>query len=501
MSTTSGIPLLTLTGTGDALVNGARALSTDLLGLTGTEAQDLSQKPKPRSTAHTRTLEDLGVGPVTLTGYGSVSQEFQLRQDSFGVPVSSMELHLTGSHTAFAEASGARLDVRAGGDLIGSTVLGQEADFSLPVKIPNGKLRSVNDITLTLTAVAPDGSACTPPSIPPAEVDLDTGGSEVTVAHGTGRAEGFQLFPQIFEGTLPIALRSSEGRQSSAAINAAALLVPLQRAAGSPLDIQLVSPDTFLADDRSGLMVGALRADSQALNAPLELSAKRLVDRDDAVVDFTSKDPYAALESIDRNNRLVLMLGSWAPGDKAAPGELARKVVDAVANTGWDHLDGDLVIADQANPAFIAASRALAPHQVVEKQRSYAKLFVLLIVLLLLIIGLQVVLAIRRDRRLSREREDDFDDEVRAYVEDPDEPARGADGLGDLDDLGVHDYAAVDSQARDDDTGELDAVEAEEYDDSAGRPGRHRRPRGPGAGGRRGRLRRGRGRRGLGRVG
>ena len=72
--------------------------------------------------------------------------------------------------------------------------------------IPSGKLRSVNELDLTLTAVAPDGSACTPPSIPPAEVDLDTEASTVTVDHGTGRSQGFQLFPQVFEGTLPVAL-------------------------------------------------------------------------------------------------------------------------------------------------------------------------------------------------------------------------------------------------------------------------------------------------------
>jgi len=162
VSTTSGIPMLTLTGTDDALVDAARALSTDLLGLSGTDAQDLSQEAKPRSTAKTRTLEDLGVDSLAISGYGSVTQHFELRQDSFGVPVASMKLHLVGSHTAFAEGSGARLDVRANGDLVGSAVLGDEAGFDLPVQIPAGKLRSVNDIELTLNALAPDGSACTP---------------------------------------------------------------------------------------------------------------------------------------------------------------------------------------------------------------------------------------------------------------------------------------------------------------------------------------------------
>ena len=469
VSTSSGIPMLTLTGSGDALVNAARALSTDLLGLSGTDAQNLSQEAKPRSTARTRTLEDLGTDALSLTGYGSVTQRLELRQDSFGVPVSGMDLHLQGSHTAFAEASGARLDVRANGDLVGSTVLGPEADFALDLAIPSAKLRSVNDVDLTLTAVAPDGSACTPPSIPPAEVDLDTSASTVTVDHGTGETKGFQLFPQIFEGTLPVALRSSEGRQSGAAINAAALVAALQRAAGSPLEIQLVPPERFLADQRSGLIVGALSGDSEALDAPLKLSSTRLVDRDDATVAITSQDPYAVLESIDRNNRLVLMLGSWAPGGKAAPGELARKVVDAVSNNGWAELDGDLVLADAQNPPFVAASRTLAPHQTVKKDRSYTALFVIVIAVLLVVLAVQVISTIRRDRRLARARDEDSDDEPLPDEVVDDEPVE-VDELGDVDDLGVHDYAAVEVTTpvvvEDDDTGELEAIgDHEEYVD------------------------------------
>lgn len=441
ISTASGIPMLTLTGTGDDLVDAARALSTDALGLSGTDAQNPSLQTKPRSTDTTRTFDGLGLGDVTLSGYGSVTRQVELRQDAFGAPVSSMRLHLEGSHTAFSSGSGARLDVRANGDLIGSTVLGDEATFSVDVRVPAAALRSVNEIDLTLNALAPDGSACTPGSIPPAEVDLDTGASTVTVEHGTGRSEGFQLFPQIFEGVLPIALRSAEGQRARAAINAAALVGALQRAAGSPLEIQLMSPDAFIADDRSGLMVGALAPDSEALDAPLKLSSTRLLDRKDSTQEVTSQDPYAVLESIDRNDRLVLMLGSWAPGNKAAPGELARKVVDAVVNTGWDRLDGDLVIGDAANPAFVTASESLAPHREAAGEKSYAKWFVLVIALLLLLLALQVVVAIRRDRRLSREREEyEEHEDGPAYVEDDEYAGYQVDALGDVDDLEVHDH-------------------------------------------------------------
>ena len=40
VSTTSGIPMLTLTGTGEALTDAARVLSSDTLGLSGTDAAE-----------------------------------------------------------------------------------------------------------------------------------------------------------------------------------------------------------------------------------------------------------------------------------------------------------------------------------------------------------------------------------------------------------------------------------------------------------------------------
>jgi len=46
------------------IIDAARALSTDALGLSGTDAQNPSLQTKPRSTARTRTFEDLGIEAV-----------------------------------------------------------------------------------------------------------------------------------------------------------------------------------------------------------------------------------------------------------------------------------------------------------------------------------------------------------------------------------------------------------------------------------------------------
>ena len=79
----------------------------------GDQAAQHRARPAPSPTS--------GIDEVALTGYGSARpSSSSCAQDSFGVPVSSMDLHLEGSHTAFAEGSGARLDVRVNGALVDS---------------------------------------------------------------------------------------------------------------------------------------------------------------------------------------------------------------------------------------------------------------------------------------------------------------------------------------------------------------------------------------------
>ncbi len=103
-----------------------------------------------------------------------------------------------------------------------------------------------------------------------------------------------------------------------------------------------------------------------------------------------------------------------------------------------------------------------------EEEKSYAVWFVVVIAVLLLLLASQAWVAIRRDRRLAREREDDEDADVGpAYVEDTESPGYAVDALGDVDDLQVHEYTVrprVDAVAPADDGGARDdgGEEAEE---------------------------------------
>ena len=69
------------------------------------------------------------------------------------------------------------------------------------------------------------------------------------------------------------------------------------------------------------------------------------------------------LETIDADDRQVLMLGGWAPGNTAAPRALTSKVVDFVETGGWSTLEGDLLLTDESAPPFTVDSRTLAQEE------------------------------------------------------------------------------------------------------------------------------------------
>ena len=350
---------------------------------------------------------------MALSGYGVTSQVVDIPQDAFSSPVSEIAVHLEGAHSAVTDPDRARIDVRMNGELVGSKALDDSGVLEMDFTVPAGKLRAVNELQLVLSAVTPDGLPCAAPGAPPIEVDLDTTGSTLTATAGTGDTGGFQLWPQVLQGSLPVAVRT-EGPQRFAAVQELAKVVgALQQAAALPLDVQLVPADAFIADDRSGILVGATTADATSLEAPLKLSSIRLLDQADSSFQVTSQEPYAVLEAIGPTSsvdRQVLMLGGWSPNGQTAPRALTTKLVKFLVVEGWSALTGDLLLTDESAEPFTVDSATLKQEATAEadedEDRSYAKWFVAGVALLLLLLAFQVVVSIRRDRKVARSDDD-----------------------------------------------------------------------------------------------
>ena len=415
-----GVPALTIAADGEDLGAAARALALthggDTLQLANDpEAEGISGEVGSREPDLERSLADVGAGEVALSGYGITSQLVRIPQDAFSSPVAGLEVHLQGAHSAVPDPDRARLDVRMNGELVGSKSLDDTGALEMDFTVPAGKLRSVNELQLVLSAVTPDGLPCAAPGSPPIEVDLDTRGSTLTATAGTAGVGGFQLWPQVLQGSLPVAVRTEGAQRFTAAQELARVVGTLQQAASFPLDVQLVPADAFVADDRSGVIIGATAADATSLEAPLKLSSIRLLDQADSSFEVTSQEPYAVMEAIGPRagaDRQVLMLGGWSPGNQAVPRALTTKLVGFLVSEGWPALDGDLLLTDSSAPPFTVDSTTLAQEETTEaesEERSYAKWFVAGVALLLLILAFQVIISIRRDRQV-------------AQSEDPDDP-------------------------------------------------------------------------------
>jgi hypothetical protein len=408
-----GVPVLTIAADGEDLGAAARALALtdggDTLQLANDpEAEGISGELGSREPDLERSLADLDAGEVALSGYGVTSQVVRIPQDAFSSPVTELEVHLQGAHSAVLDPDRARLDVRMNGELVGSKALDDTGLLEMDFTVPAGTLRSVNELQLVLSAVTPDGLPCAAPGSPPIEVALDTQGSTLTATAGTPATGAFQQWPQVLQGSLPVAVRTEGAQRFTAVQELAKLVGTLQQAASFPLDVQLVPADAFIADDRSGVIIGATAADATSLEAPLKLSSIRSLAGSDSSFEITSQEPYAVMEAIGPSagaDRQVLMLGGWSPGNEAAPKALTTKLVAFLVSKGWSALEGDLLLTDGTAAPFTVDSTTRAqgrPAEAEPEERSYAMWFVAGVALLLLLLALQVFVSIRRDRGVTK---------------------------------------------------------------------------------------------------
>lgn len=405
---TSGVPTLVLTGTGGPLAQAAAALGSDALGLAGSaETGGLASQPLRRPTGLTRTLGELQAGASAPLAAAAGTFEVPLRQDSFGGPVSSMRVHLEGTHSAVPAGISARLDVYVDDTLVDSTGIGADPEINLDVDVPAALIRSAGTLRATISSAT--ASTPTVPTTPgaltvqcspglPLELALDTDASTVTATRGLGDVRGFQLFPQVLDGRLPVAIRQDGPTRIDGAIDAARLVSVVQRQADTPLEVTLVDPDDFLDGDRSGLLVGADADDSVSLGAPLTLAGTRSLDTDQAAFEVESDAPFAALQALAQRGRFVLLLGSWAPGDAVAEPSLSHRVTQRVLDDGWARFEGDVLLLDDGAPPFTVDTGApMATAEPVEEETSsYLAWFALPIIVLMALLALHLGRTLRR---------------------------------------------------------------------------------------------------------
>ena len=386
-----GLWTLTLKGPGASLRNTVRGA--------------LGPAPAVPAPTSTLSLADLDV-PTALGGWGTSSTRVPLPQDRLGGSVDGIDLHLEGSHSAVPPGTLARLDVRLDGALLESIDLAASGDSAVDVdlRIPAERLRADSTVEVVLTAV-PDGGCAELGSVLPLELDLDPDLSTLTAGRGDSGTTGFQRLPATLGGELAVAIRTQGQDRADAASDAGLLVAALQRTAGLPLDVTLVTPEELVSGEQPGLLVGADATDTLAVQAPVRFEAGG------GVPALTDGEPFAALQAVTHRDRDLVLLGTWAPED-AAPGAtdpaatLARGLAEEALSSGWGALEGGaLVQGGTGRPVTVAAAAPADPVAESEDESNpYAPYFLGVAGLLVLGVLVQVGLVIRKDRRLRQSR-------------------------------------------------------------------------------------------------
>ncbi|GEP34893.1 hypothetical protein NSZ01_26610 [Nocardioides szechwanensis] len=394
-----GIPTLTIKGSGPAVVDAARALRADALAIADAEtAEGMSLRVADSDLDTRSSLADLGAERLRLSGWGQTDVYVGIPQDEFGGPIDSLEIDLVGTHTA-VQGINAQVDVFLNDVLVGSTLLDDEAQFHLPITVDSVLLRADNGLQVVLQAFPQDGRCGDAATHAPPLLDIDGTRSVITAERGAGRLTGFELYPQVFGGDVPVALRNTSARTLGDAVAAASLLSALQRAATHPLTVRLVSPDDLINGNQSGLLVGASYADSAAIGAPLRLAEIQLIDMAEETFQIGTARPFAALESVSNDSRHILMLGGWTPDTETSERDLESEVVASVTDSGWRALREDLLIATPDQEPFNLSTDSVLPQaDRVDEQRSKVWWLIGGAALVGAVLLLQMALASRRQR-------------------------------------------------------------------------------------------------------
>ncbi len=288
----------------------------------------------------------LGYGDREVRSLGTARLRYDFAQSDLGGPVRDLSLAITGTVAAPAPATPVAVDLRVNGHLLARERVSTGA-LRLQAEVPDRLLRRDNRIDLIFTPSRMRGScpALEPPLL--ARVGAD---SSLRFRPDAPPGDGFEAFPQLFAGEVPVFL----GDFSPARLRAAAaLLAAMQRTTRWPLRVRLVEAPS---------------------DTPLLGVARRVP------VAFGWPEPPFLLRDLDGMPLLRVAQGTALLRARegrlflSGPARLSERLVARVlARDGWYGLMGDLVFYDgrQDPVGFAVASRRLRIEPAVAAQEPW----------------------------------------------------------------------------------------------------------------------------------
>ncbi|MCB0914142.1 MAG: hypothetical protein KDC23_00355 [Actinobacteria bacterium] len=334
-------PRMVLRGDAASLVPAAAALgSTDLALATDPQSSALSQTGATGTALSLRWSDVGGQAPV-LEGLGTVSQAVTLAQTRFGGPISELEVKVSGTYIPVPTNAGATVSLLINDRLVASERLGDGYTYTLQGTVTPEDMTRNTQVKVELDS-APIGGDCRAAIWVP-RVDIDANASTFTAKPGQTLPPGFERFPQVLRGELPVAF--AKGPNPADLSNAVDLVASVSRLEVNAPAVSVVSVEEFDSSSQSALLINAGPQESTSLGAPLPFDPKRSPVTSDPSFSVTVERPFAAFEAFENSGRDLLMLGAFPADDVPLAASLQTDLATAVAPApdGWFGLTGDVM--------------------------------------------------------------------------------------------------------------------------------------------------------------
>jgi hypothetical protein len=341
-----GVPTLSITGSGEALVNQIRLLNNDLLSLAlsaGAVAPSLSDDAKlPGDEV---TLGQLGQSG-SMSAFLSPQVTIGIDQTRFGHPIQNVRVHLIGSYSPTPRDVGGQLVAMVGEENLSTWSTDDRGLIDRWVDIPNRLLTRYTNLVVKLDRTGNSGNGDNCGNFQSTRLTVDGSGQVVTSPASPPVPPGFQSLPQALMPRVLVGIGPDAFVDTARAVS---ILVGLQRQSAVLVPTTVTSLDEATNSTEPAVLIAADGWNNSKIPLPVASS-----DNDKGITvngfepggkptTLTLSTPvtYGSLQTVVDGQRTVLIATS-----NRAPQQLDALLGSLTADPdGWGQLAGKAVIS------------------------------------------------------------------------------------------------------------------------------------------------------------
>ncbi|EME16441.1 hypothetical protein [Rhodococcus triatomae] len=282
----AGVPVLTLAGQGDGLLNQTRLLTSNLSQITvATEATAGALAAAPGIAPSLTTLGDLGASQLTATSTGRVQVRMGIDQTRLGHPVGPVEVHLIGNYTPLPSTQNGQITVTVGDTTLDRWPVDADGRIDRWVTIPPELMSRYTELAVTLQV----SGAMECGSTQAVTLSLDPAGAVRSEESVPPQPDGFQALPQALMPTAVVGLQDGTFDDARRAMQ---IVTGLQGLTVTPFRPELTDFDDAVNSDSPAILVAANGDLPESVPLPLQVTGDDTVE----LVDLTGD---AATQTVD----------------------------------------------------------------------------------------------------------------------------------------------------------------------------------------------------------